>query len=164
MADSHMGVQTRSMTDTQCKNPDQLLVPEDNLTPAAGDPTPTPNLYPQIPALNPVVELTRIETDNLIEYVRSSSKINLDWYVPDLRNTRVRDMIKNRLPTHMSRNHITITCPMLKGFFSNSTFEIDRRTGKVFTFQTPPEDIRISCQQEEFDLEVLGGTDLRMIQ
>ena len=93
MAHSQTGVQTRSMTEAQCKNPDQLLAPEDNPTPAAGDPTSTWNLDPQNPVPNPVVELTRIETDNLMEYVRTSSKINLDWYVPDLMNTCIRDTI-----------------------------------------------------------------------
>ena len=152
MADNQLGVQTRSMTDAQHNNPDQLPAPEDNPTPTAGDPTTTPSLNP---ALNPVVELTRMETDNLMEYVRTYSNINLDWYVPDLMNTRMRDMIENRLPTHTSRNHITVACPMLKDFFSNSMFEIDLRTGKMFTFQTPLEDIRVSCQQEEFDLDLL---------
>ena len=155
MADSQMGVQTRSMTEAQCNNPDQLLAPEDNPTPAAEDPTSTQNLDPQNPVLNPVVELTGIETDNLMEYVRTSSEINLHWYMPDLMNTHVRGMIKNRLPTHTSRNHITVICPMLKDFFSSSTFEIDLKMGKIFTFQTPLEDIRISCQQEEFDLDLL---------
>ena len=46
---------------------------------------------------------------------------------------------------------------MLKDFFSSSTFEIDLKTGKMFTFQTPPEDIGISCQQEEFYLDLLRG-------
>ena len=124
-------------------------------TPEAGEPTPTPNLDPQSPALSPVVELTKIETDDLIEYVRTSSEINLDWYMSDLRNTHVRDIIKSRVPTCMSQNHITITCPMLKDFFSNSTFEIDLKTGKVVTFQTPPVDIEVPCQQEEFNLDLL---------
>ena len=74
MADNQMGVQTRSMTHAQCNNPDQMPVPEDNPTPAAGDPTPTANLDPQNPALNPVVELRGIETSNLIEYVRNPAK------------------------------------------------------------------------------------------
>ena len=155
MADNQLGVQTRSMMDAQCNNPDQLPDPEDNPTPTAGDPTPTPNLDPQNPALNPVVELRRMETDNLREYVRTYSNINLDWYVSDLMNTRIRHMIKNRLPNCTSRNHITVTCPMLKDFFCNSTLEIDLRTGKMFTFQTPPEHIRVSCQQEELDLDLL---------
>ena len=155
MADNQWAVQTRSMSDCQCNNPEQLPAPENNPTPAAGDPTPTPNLDPQNPALNPVVELTGIETDNLIEYVRTSSKINLEWYVPDLMNTRIGDMIKNRLPTHTSRNYITVTCPMLKDFFSTSTFEIDLKTRKVSTFQTPLEHIGVPCQQEEFNLDLL---------
>ena len=67
MADNQLGVQTRSMMDAQCNNREQLPVPENNPTPAAGDPTPTPNLDPQNPTLNPVVELTRIESDNLME-------------------------------------------------------------------------------------------------
>ena len=75
--------------------------------------------------------------------------------LPDLTNTHVRDMIKNRLPTHISRNHITVACPMMKDFFSTSMFEIDLRTGEVFTFQTLLEDIGISCQQEEFNLDLL---------
>ena len=113
MAENQLGVQTRSMMDTQHNNPEQLPVP---------NPTPTPNLDPQNTALNPVVEQTGLETDNLMEYIRTSSEINLDLYVPDLINTHIGDMIKNRLPTHTSRNHITVNCPMLKDIFSNSAF------------------------------------------
>ena len=69
--------------------------------------------------------MTRIETDNMMEYIRTSSNINLDWHVPDLMNTCIRDMIKNRLPTHIGRNYITVTSPMLKDFLGTSTFEID---------------------------------------
>ena len=32
---------------------------------------------------------------------------------------------------------------------------MDLRTGRVYTFLAPPEDIGVSCQQEEFDLELL---------
>ena len=161
MAENRPGVQTRAMVDTQHKEgqtsntQEQQPVPEatNNSTPARENPT--PNLDPQNPALNPVVELTSIETDNMMEYIRTFSNINLDWYVPDLMNTRVRDMIKNRLPTHTGRNYITVTCPMLKDFFDTSTFEIDLKSGRVSTFQTPPEDIGIPCQHEEFDLDLL---------
>ena len=37
-----------------------------------------------------------------------------------------------------------------------STFELDLATGRVYTFVTPPEDIGIPCQQEEFDIELLA--------
>ena len=161
MADNPPGVQTREMTDAQCKEVqtvntlEQQPVPEVTSSPTPTMENPTPNQDSQNPALNPVVELTRIETENMMEYVRTSSNINLDWYMPDLMNIRIRDMIKNRLPTHTGRNHITVTCPMLKDFFSTSTFKIDLRSGRVFTFQTPLEDIGVTCQQEEFDLDLL---------
>ena len=32
---------------------------------------------------------------------------------------------------------------------------MDLRTGKVYTFLAPPEDIGVSCQQEQFNLELL---------
>ena len=32
---------------------------------------------------------------------------------------------------------------------------MDLRTGRVYTFLAPPEDIGVSCQQEQFDLELL---------
>ena len=41
-------------------------------------------------------------------------------------------------------------------FFPSSTFELDLTTGRVYTFLTPPEDIGVPCQQEEFDLELLA--------
>ena len=153
MADNQMGVQTRSMIDTQCHR--QQPVPETTNNPTPATENPTPNQDLQNSALYPVVELTRLETENMMEYVRTSSNINLDCYVLDLMNTRIRDMIKNRLPTRTGRNHITITCPMLKEFFNTSMFEINLRTGKLSTFETPPEDIWVPCQHEEFDINLL---------
>ena len=135
MAENRVGVQTRAMVDAQhnedqtANPPEQQPAPDatNNPTPATGNPT--PNLDHQNPALNPTVELTRIETDSMMEYVRTSSNISLDWYVPDLNNTHVRDMIKNRLPTHTGRNHITVNCPMLKDLFKTSIFEINLSSG-----------------------------------
>ena len=50
----------------------------------------------------------------------------------------------------------TIHLPPLNEFFRTSTFELDLATGQIYTFLTPPEDIGIPCQQEEFDLELLA--------
>ena len=141
------------MMDAKCNNLDQLPVPENNPTPAAGDPTPTPNLDP-----SSIKSSSR--TDKNRNWQPDGIHQNIQWNQLRLvctrfMNTRVRDMIKNRPPTHTSRNHITVTCVMLKDFFSTSTFEIDLRTGKVFTFQTLPEDIAVSCQQQEFNLDLL---------
>ena len=160
MTDNQLGVRTRAMVDAQGKEEqtanhlEQQPVPDVTKNPTSAMENQA-NQDTQNPALNPVVELTRIETDSMMEYVRTSSNIGLDWYMPDLMNTHVRDTNKNRIPTCTGGNHITITCPILKDFFSTSTFEIDLRSGRVFTFQTPPEDIRVPCQQEEFDLDLL---------
>ena len=102
MADNQLGVQTRSMVDTQHKEEqttntlEQQPVSETTNNPSPAMENPTPNQDLQNPAFSPIVELTRIETDSMMEYVRTSSNINLDWYMPDLMNTRVRDMIRNR--------------------------------------------------------------------
>ena len=135
LAENRLGVQTRSMVDTEHNEdqtanlPGQQPVPDatNNLTPAIENPT--PDLDHQNPALNLTVELTRIETDSMMEYVRTSSNISLDWYVPDLNKTCVRDMIKNRLPTCTSRNHITVTCTMLNDFFKTSSFDVNLSSG-----------------------------------
>ena len=42
---------------------------------------------------------------------------------------------------------------MLSEFFKTSSFELDLKTGWVYTYLDPPEDIGVSCQKEEFDLE-----------
>ena len=80
MRENNLGVQTRSMADTQCieeeiasqpvQQPAQLNT--DNPT---GTPSPTPNLDQQNAALNPTVVLTRTDTDNLEEYVMEHSDI-----------------------------------------------------------------------------------------
>ena len=54
------------------------------------------------------------------------------------------------------KGRILFTCPPLNEFFPTSTFELDLATGRIYTFLTPPEDIGIPCQQEEFDLELLA--------
>ena len=72
----------------------------DNLIIAPDHPTPNPD---QNAALNPTVELTRVNEENMEEYVRRHSEIGLDWYVPDLNNTRKIDLIKTRLAVKMGK-------------------------------------------------------------
>ena len=84
MADNPPGVQTRAMVDAQSKEgqtsntkeQQPILEATNNPTPARENPT--PNRDPQNPALNPVAELTSIETGKMMEYIRTSSNINLD--------------------------------------------------------------------------------------
>ena len=40
-------------------------------------------------------------------------------------------------------------------FFRTSNFELDLKTGQVFTYLSPPENIGTSCQKDPFDLEFL---------
>ena len=70
-------------------------------------------------------------------------------------NTRVGDLIKERLPLEIPEGRILFSCPPLSEFFKTSNFELDLKTGKVYTYLDPPEDIGIPCQKEQFDLEFL---------
>ena len=70
-------------------------------------------------------------------------------------NTRVGDLIKDRLPLETTEGRILFSCPPLSKFFKTSNFELDLRTGRVFTYLDPPENIGFKCQQEQFDLQFL---------
>ena len=72
-----------------------------------------------------------------------------------MNNSCVREVINDRLPTGAGRTKIPVTCPLLREFFTTSTFEIDLSTGQVHRFLLPPEDIGVPYQQEEFDLNLL---------
>ena len=49
------------------------------------------------------------------------------------------------------------SCPTLSEFFRTSNFELDLKTGQIFTYLSPPENIGISCQKDPFDLEFLSN-------
>ena len=161
MADNRLGVQTRSMVDAQCteeenQNPlenQQVQHHNDNIITTPDHLAPNPDQ--QNAALNPTVELTRTDNDNIEEYIRRHSDIGLDWYVLNLSNTRVRDLIKDGLPISTGRGKILFNCPQLREFFTTSTFEVDLTTGRVYTYLLPPEDIGVPYQQEEFDVNLL---------
>ena len=55
----------------------------------------------------------------------------------------------------MTKGRILFSCSPLSKFFKTSNFELDLRTGKVYTFLAPPEDIGVWCQQEQFNLDLL---------
>ena len=79
-------------------------------------------------------------------------------YVPDLCNTRVGDLIKKRLQLETMEGRILFSSPALSEFFKTSNFELNLKTGRVFTYLDPPEDIGIKCPKEPFDLESLRDT------
>ena len=161
MAENKLRVQTRSMADTQCikeeipNQPKHKPVQLNTDNPTRTPENPTPTLDQQNAALNPVAKLTRTYVDNMEEYVRRFIDIGLDWYVPNLCNTHVRDLIKNRLPISTGKTKILVNYPQLRDFFTTSTFEVDLTTGQVYMYLSPAEDIGFPCQQEEFDLNLL---------
>ena len=110
------------------------------------------------PAMNPTAELHRTKEEAIKEFVQQHGTINLDWYVPDLSNTRVGDLIKKRLQLETIEGRILFSSPALSEFFKTSNFELNVKTGRVFTYLDPPEDIGIKCQKEPFDLEFLRDT------
>ena len=93
--------------------------------------------------------------ENIEEYIRRHGEIGLDWYVPDLSNTCIRDLIKTRLPVRTGRGRILFNCPQLQDYFPVSNFEVDLGTGRVYMYSFPPEDIGVSCQEEEFNVNQL---------
>ena len=139
--ENNTGIQTRAMAqrvDNEA-NPEQPQRPVD-------------------PAMNPTVELHRTKEEAIEEFVRQHGTITLDWYVPDLCNTRVGDLIKKRLQLETMEGRILFHSPALSEFFKTSNFELNLKTGGVFTYLNPPEDIGIKCQKETFNLEFLRDT------
>ena len=78
--DNNTGIQTRAMA--------QCIENEANLEQLQGVPN---------PAMSPTVELHKTKEEAIKEFISQHSTIALDWYVPDLCNTRVGDLIKERL-------------------------------------------------------------------
>ena len=105
--------------------------------------------------VNPTVELYKSKDESIKDFIRKNRTIALDWYVPNFSNTRVGDLIEQRLPIETADGRIVFSCPTLSEFFRTSNFELDLKTGQVFTYLSPPENIGISCQKDPFDLEFL---------
>ena len=105
--------------------------------------------------MNPTVELHKTKDDFIKEFVRKNGTITLDWYVPDFSNTRVGDLIEQRLPLETTEGRILFSCPTLSEFLKTSNFELDLKTGQVFTYLMPPENIGVPCQKDPFDIELL---------
>ena len=105
--------------------------------------------------VNPTVELYKSKDQSIKDFVRKHVTIALDWYVPNFSNTRVGDLIEQRLPIETADGRLVFSCPTLSEFFRTSNFELDLKTGQVFTYLSPPKNIGISCQKDPFDLEFL---------
>ena len=152
MADNQLGVKTRAMIEKEGAN---LKSPECQQTPmnpeTTTDQQPQPQPQPHNPGTQgamqyPRIELMRIDQNDLEEYVKKYSDIGLDWYVPNLLNTCVIDMIRNKIPINPRENRILFNSTELSEFFTISCFELDLKTGLVHTYSTPTEDIGVVCQ------------------
>ena len=139
--ENNIGVQTRAMAqwvDNE-ENPGQVQKTMDQTT-------------------TPTVEPHRTKEDTIKEFVPQHGTISLDWYVPDLCNNRVGDLIEKRLQLGTMEGRILFSSLALSEFFKTSNFELNLQTGEVLTYLDPPENIGIPCQKEPFDIESLRDT------
>ena len=127
--DNNTGVQARAMAEAQCIEGEANRELNNNPEQAQDAPN---------PAMNPTVDLHRTKEEAIKEFVRQQGIIALDWYVPNFYNTRVGELIMERLPIGTTQGRILFNCPPLSEYFCTSTFELDLTTGQVFTFLTPP--------------------------
>ena len=109
-------------------------------------------------AATPTIELHRTKEDTIKEFVRQHGTINLDWYAPDLCNTRVGKLIEIRLQLETIEGRILFSSPALNEFFKTSNFKLNLQTGEVLTYLNPLENIGIKCQKEPFNIESLRDT------
>ena len=105
--------------------------------------------------VNPTVDLYKSKDESIKDFVRKHGTIALDWYVPNFSNSRVGDLIEQRLPIETADGRIVFSCPTLSEFFRTSNFELDLKTGQVFTYLSPPKNIGIACQKDPFDPDFL---------
>ena len=145
--DNNTGIHTRAMAEAQHIECEANMELTNNPKQTQG----TPN-----PAINPTVDLHKTKKEAIKEFVRQQGTIALDWCVPNFYNTRVGDLITERLPIETTRGKILFNCPTLSEYFNTSTFELGLIKGRVNTYLNPPEDIGVPCQQEQFDLDLLA--------
>ena len=82
---------------------------------------------------NLTAQHTREDTEKLEQFVRDHSDISLDWYVPNLVNTRVKDLIGNRVQINPGENMIVFNSTELSEFFTRSCYELDLKMGRVYS-------------------------------
>ena len=94
--------------------------------------------------------------DDIDRAVRvSSRKVRKFWYIPDLKNTQLKNIRDSRLQHPNDPMHILINAPELKRFFKTSTFEISIDSGKMYMYTDPKVDIGVGLEDMPFDIEKL---------
>ena len=93
------------------------------------------------------------EIDDIYRAVRVSNRgVRMFWYIPDLRNTQLRNIADARLPHPNEPLQILIKAPELRRFFKTSTFEICIDNGRIYTYTDPKVDIGVGLADEPFEL------------
>ena len=110
--DNNTGVQTRAMAEAQCTEGEANRELTNNPEEAQDAPN---------PAMNPTVDLHKTDDIIIEEFVKRQGTISLDWYVPDLCNTRVGILIKNRLLIYTTRGRYYSTAPHSVNFSPHQT-------------------------------------------
>ena len=85
----------------------------------------------------------------------STRKVRKFWYIPDLKNTQLKNIADSRLPHPNDPMEILINAPELKRFFKTSTFEISIDSGKMYTYTDPKVDIGVGLEADPFDIDKL---------
>ena len=57
---------------------------------------------------NPTVELYKSKDESIKDFIRKHGTIALDWYVPNFSNTRVGDLIVQRLPIETADGRLVL--------------------------------------------------------
>ena len=96
------------------------------------------------------------ELDDIYRAVRVSNRgVRMFWYIPDLKNTQLKNITDSRLPHPNDPLQILIKAPELRRFFKTSTFEICIDNGKMYTYTDPKVDIGVGLADEPFELDKL---------
>ena len=94
--------------------------------------------------------------DDIDRAVRvSTRKVRKFWYIPDLKNTQLKNIADSRLPHPNDPMEILINAPELKRFFKTSTFEISIDSGKMYMYTDPKVDIGVGLEADPFDIDKL---------
>ena len=140
-------MQLRSMTDKEKgSNPNQGNTQDENqgqkVTQLAA---PTDTTTDPIDGLDDIDRALRVNT----------RKVKKFCYLPDLKNTRLRDIADSRLPHPNDPLMILINAPELKWFFSTTTFKTCLDSGKMYMYTDPKVDIGVGLESDPFNQEQL---------
>ena len=141
-------MQLRSMDKDKGENRGEGTTPHDSEGPDSVEtvtPIPTDQTHEWSDGLDDIDRAVRV----------SSRKVRKFWYIPDLKNTQLKNVADSRLPHPNDPMHILINAPELKRFFKTSTFKISIDSGKMYTYTDPKVDIGVGLEDKPFDIEKL---------